>query len=130
MTSPQVAIQVADEAFVVAPARAVAARLSDPAALRRWFPDLVLTVREDRGEQGVRWSVGGAVTGTSEVWLEPMLDGVLVHYYLHVVSPEQAGDVAAQTRGRRLAGKAMVFELKRVLEAGRAAGEPPSLDVK
>ena len=46
---------------------------------------------EDRGPSGQRWTVTGALTGTMEVWLEPMMDGVLLHYFLHA---EPAGVTA------------------------------------
>jgi hypothetical protein len=40
-------------------------------------------VIEDRGPAGQRWTVAGPLTGTMEVWLEPVMDGVLLHYFLH-----------------------------------------------
>lgn len=46
-------------------------------------PDLALTVVEDRAEKGMRWAVAGPLTGTMEIWLEPVLDGVVLHYFLH-----------------------------------------------
>ncbi len=125
-------IQVADQTFVAAAPEKVAARVSVPARWRAWWPDLVLDVREDRAEKGVRWTVAGPLTGTMEVWLEPVMDGTIVHYFLHAeptgVSPEGLAslDLAGMNHARRLAGKEMTFELKRHLEAGRPAGEPPA----
>lgn len=72
-------IQIADETFVAADPAAVGAAVADPASWRRWWPDLRLTVIEDRGELGHRWTVTGALTGTMEVWLEKVLDGVVLH---------------------------------------------------
>ncbi|MGW4327229.1 polyketide cyclase / dehydrase and lipid transport [Nocardia sp. NPDC004573] len=121
-------IQVADQTFVAASGAAVADLLSAPNQWRRWWPDLDLEVREDRGEKGIRWSVAGALTGTMEVWLEPSLDGVILHYFLHA-EPQPAlpvGKLAAANRARRVAGKSMSFELKSRLEAGRAAGVAPA----
>ncbi|MBF6469056.1 polyketide cyclase / dehydrase and lipid transport [Nocardia beijingensis] len=121
-------IQVADQTFVAASGAAVAELLSAPNQWRRWWPDLDLEVREDRGEKGIRWSVAGALTGTMEVWLEPSLDGVILHYFLHA-EPQPAlpvGKLAAANRARRVAGKNMSFELKSRLEAGRAAGVAPA----
>ncbi len=66
-----------------------------------------------------------------EVWLEPVMDGVIVHYFLHAeptgVSPSGLADLdlAAMNRARRVDGKVMSFELKRKLEAGRPAGVAP-----
>ncbi|MBU3064031.1 polyketide cyclase / dehydrase and lipid transport [Nocardia sp. NEAU-G5] len=126
-------IQVADQTFVAAPGSAVGELLADRARWRRWWPDLTLEVREDRADKGIRWTVGGAVTGTMEVWLEPSLDGVILHYFLHAepARPVTAGPAAmrellAVNRARRVAGKKMSFEIKARLEAGRAAGEPPA----
>ncbi|MDG3011955.1 polyketide cyclase / dehydrase and lipid transport [Rhodococcus sp. D2-41] len=124
-------IQVADQTFIAVPPEAVAAELADRRKWRRWWPDLALTVVEDRAEKGIRWTVAGPLTGTMELWLDPVLDGTMVNYFLHaepvVTSAEQAArlDLAEMNRLRRVAGKELSFELKRRLEAGRAAGEEP-----
>ena len=124
-------IQVADQTFVAADPAAVGRAIADSASWRRWWPDLLLTVVEDRGQLGHRWTVNGALTGTMEVWLEPSLDGVILHYFLHA---EPAGVAAWQlakmnlaklNHRRRVAGKKMSFELKRTLEATRPVGMPP-----
>jgi hypothetical protein len=120
-------IQVADQTFIVASGAAVGEMLADRARWRRWWPDLILEVREDRADKGIRWTVSGALTGTMEVWLEPSLDGVILHYFLHA-EPAQAAaprELVAANRARRVAGKKMSFEIKARLEAGRPAGEPP-----
>ncbi|KMJ49508.1 polyketide cyclase / dehydrase and lipid transport [Rhodococcoides fascians] len=117
-------IQVADQTFVAAPGAAVAQAFVSPERWRRWWPDLSLTVTEDRGEKGIRWSVRGGVVGTMELWLEPVLDGVIVHYFLHA-EPASPSESATEQHARRVAGRAMTFELKRELEAGRSAGEAP-----
>lgn len=123
-------IQVADQTFVAASGAAVAEVLGGPNKWRQWWPDLTLDVREDRGDKGIRWSVTGALTGTMEVWLEPSLDGVIMHYFLHC-EPEGAQrmsprELAAANRKRRVAGKEMSFEIKARLEAGRPAGVSPT----
>ena len=121
-------IQIADETFVAADPADVGRAVADPASWRRWWPDLRLTVVEDRGAVGQRWTVTGALTGTMEVWLEPVLDGVILHYFLHA---EPAGAAAWQlakmnlpkmNHRRRVAGKNMAFEVKRTLEASRPIG--------
>ncbi|MBY4038876.1 polyketide cyclase / dehydrase and lipid transport [Rhodococcus fascians] len=117
-------IQVADQTFVAAPGAAVAQAFVSPERWRRWWPDLSLTVTEYRGEKGIRWSVRGGVVGTMELWLEPVLDGVIVHYFLHA-EPASSSESATEQHARRVAGRAMTFELKRELEAGRSAGEAP-----
>jgi hypothetical protein len=121
-------IQIADETFVAADPVEVGRAIGDPASWRRWWPDLILTVVEDRGDKGHRWTVAGALTGTMEVWLEPVLDGVVLHYFLHA---EPSGVAAWQlakmnlpktNHRRRVAGKNMAFEVKRTLEATRPVG--------
>lgn len=121
-------IQIADETFVAADPAEIGAAVSDPPNWRRWWPDLRLDVVEDRKDKGIRWTVTGALTGTMEIWLEPMLDGALLHYFLH---GEPAGAAAWQLAGmnmakvnhrRRVAGKKMAFEVKTMLERSRPIG--------
>lgn len=124
-------IQVADEMFVAADPAAVGLAVSDPAAWRRWFPDLLLEVIEDRAEKGMRWTVAGPLTGTMEIWLQPVLDGVVLHYFLHAEPAGVTGaqlakmNLGAMTYERRVAGKRMAFEVKNLLEASRQVGLAP-----
>lgn len=125
-------IQVADQTFVAADAAAVGAAVGDPSQWRRWWPDLQLQVIEDRADKGVRWTVGGPLTGTMEIWLEPALDGVLLHYFLHA-EPTGAGarqlarlNLAKLNHRRRVAGKRMAFEVKHRLERSRPVGVAPN----
>lgn len=124
-------IQIADETFIAADPVAVGAAVADPANWSRWWPDLRLTVVEDRGEVGQRWTVTGELTGTMEVWLEKVRggpDGVVLHYFLHAEPSGAAAwelakmNFAKMTHRRRVAGKDMAFELKRTLEAERPVG--------
>lgn len=121
-------IQVADETFVTADPTDAGAAVSDRGSWRRWWPDLRLTVVDDRGALGIRWTVAGALSGTMEIWLEPALDGVILHYFLHA---EPAGAAAWQlarmnlaklNHQRRVAGKQMAFEVKATLERARPVG--------
>jgi hypothetical protein len=90
-----------------------------------------LTVVEDRAEMGHRWTVTGALTGTMEIWLEPALDGVILHYFLHAEPSGVAAwqlakmNLAKMNHQRRVAGKKMAFEVKQRLEASRPVGLPP-----
>ncbi|BBX96898.1 polyketide cyclase / dehydrase and lipid transport [Mycobacterium lacus] len=124
-------IQIADETFVAADGARVAAAIADRSSWRRWWPDLRLTVTEDRGDRGIRWAVAGALTGTAEVWLEPSFDGVLLHYYLHAEPTGAAAwqlarmNLAKMTHRRRVAGKKMAFEVKATLERSRPIGVSP-----
>jgi hypothetical protein len=127
-------VQIADETYVAADPARIGAAVGDPANWRRWWPDLLLEVTEERGSQGVRWKVAGPLTGTMEIWLEPMLGGALLHYFLHA---EPSGvpaarlaklNLAKMTHRRRVAGKKMAFEVKMTLERSRPVGISPMLD--
>lgn len=123
---------MADVAFVAAHPSAVAAAMAGAQRWRGWFPDLRLTVTEDRGELGVRWKVDGAVTGTSEFWIEPHLDGSLLHYFLHAepksaMTPER---IAADVQARRVRGHDAMFDVKFTAEAGRVLGGPAAGEVQ
>lgn len=121
-------VQIADETFVCADPADVGRAVADPANWRRWWPDLRLTVIEDRAEKGQRWTVAGALTGTMEIWLEEALDGVILHYFLHAEPAGAAAwelakmDLAKLNHRRRVAGKVMSFEIKQRLEASRPIG--------
>ena len=117
-------VQIADETFVCADPADVGRAVADPAGWRRWWPDLRLTVVEDRGPAGQRWTVAGGLTGTMEVWLQPMMDGVILHYFLHAEPPgdRTQPDLAKLNHNRRVAGKRMAFEIKTRLEAQRPVG--------
>ncbi len=124
-------IQIADEMFVAADPAAVGRAVADPASWRRWWPDLRLEVVEDRADKGMRWTVTGPLAGTMEIWLEPVLDGVLLHYFLHAEPSGVAAwqlakmNLAKLTHQRRVAGKRMAFEVKATLEASRPVGVAP-----
>ncbi|GAB19365.1 hypothetical protein GOEFS_081_00550 [Gordonia effusa NBRC 100432] len=125
-------IQVADEIFVAAAPELVTDVIADRGLWRTWWPDLRLRVTEDRRHEGMRWTVEGPLTGTMELWCEAVMDGFVLHYYLHAepagVLPgdEQARSraLAEANRLRRVAGKTMSFDVKQRLEAGREPGDP------
>jgi hypothetical protein len=87
------AVDVVDSTWFAAPATAVAALFADPSNWRRWWPELTLEVDEWRNEKGVRWlvpavrGIGEGLAGSAEVWLEPMFDGVVAHFFLRLDPP-------------------------------------------
>ncbi|MUL65331.1 polyketide cyclase / dehydrase and lipid transport [Mycobacterium sp. CBMA 234] len=121
-------IQISDETFVCADPADVGAAVANEKSWRRWWPDLKLTVVEDRGPAGQRWTVTGALTGTMEVWLEGVMDGVVLHYFLHAEPTGVSGADLAELNlpemihRRRVAGKNMAFEIKTDLERSRPVG--------
>lgn len=122
-------IQVADQTFIAADPVDIGQTISNPADWRRWWPDLQLNVVEERGAKGIRWTVAGPLTGTMEVWLEPVLDGAILHYFLHAepVGAKAArvgtSNLAQLNHARRIAGKRFAFGVKQQLEVGRPIGE-------
>lgn len=125
------AIDLVDETFLAVPPRLVAKAFADPASWARYWPDLELEVYRDRGDEGLRWTVKGALVGTMEVWCEQVMDGTVLHYYLRA-TPSNAGDltprqVRAHYAQRAKAAKAIALGLKDVLEDGREPGTPPTV---
>jgi hypothetical protein len=127
-------VDVVDETFLAVAPGTVAAEFADASRWPALWPDLRLEVMTDRGDEGLRWTVQGALVGSMEVWLEPVLDGTLLHYYLRAdpagpdgtPRPAQPRHGAAEAGRRQRAAKAIAFACKDRLEAGRAPGEPPA----
>ena len=107
-------IDTSDEVFVVASPCSIADHVKDSRRLSAWFPGVVLSVIEDRGCAGMRWAATGAVSGTAEIWIEPVMDGAVIHTFLR-------GEVAT-SKPWPLTVKKAAFSIKDALEAGRVAG--------
>lgn len=114
-------VDIADETFIVAAPAVVAAAVGDPARWHRWWPDLELDMVRDRGDEGIAWTVRGAVVGEMEIWLEPFADGVILHHLLRADAPGKRSHRWWDARTR--AWKRHVHRLKDELEAGRAPGQ-------
>jgi hypothetical protein len=124
-------IDLVDDTFVAAPPEQVASAVADPRQWALWWPDLTLTTTRDRGAKGRQWRVDGSLQGTSELWLQPWRDGVLVHYYLRVdlgggsgAGTATTGRLDRERRRRAQQWKRAVHALKDDLERGREPGEP------
>nr|WP_141978276.1 polyketide cyclase / dehydrase and lipid transport [Saccharothrix saharensis] len=129
LSSSVPSVDVVDETFLAVPPAVVAAAFAPPGAWAEFWPDLSLEVYADRGAEGLRWTVAGALVGTMEVWLEPVLDGTLLHYFLRADLPGDASDkrTRREVRRRQLAAKRVSLGLKLILEDGRPPGVPPVL---
>lgn len=97
------AIDVVDSTWICARPAEVAAIVAEPANWRRWWPRLELEVDEWRGTKGMRWLVrpserGARLAGSMEVWIEPIFDGVVVHYFLRL---DGVGGRAVSARAAR-----------------------------
>jgi hypothetical protein len=131
-------LDVVQEMFVAATPPVVAARLGRPDVRRALWPDLAVTVSQERGLEGQRYAVAGSWHGTAELWLSPCLDGVLVHAYLRVDRsgslpagsarpPLRPGRSRAELCRRDRHMRRALWVFKDELEAGREPGEPPAL---
>ncbi|MQA16381.1 MAG: polyketide cyclase / dehydrase and lipid transport [Pseudonocardiaceae bacterium] len=129
-----VSVDVVDETYLAVSPRIMAAVFADRNAWCGLWPDLRLEVFADRGDEGLRWTVTGALVGSMEVWLEPVAGGgTMLHYFLRADPADRTGTPrpAGRRRGereaarRQRAAKRMALTLKRHLEGGRPPGEPP-----
>jgi hypothetical protein len=118
------AIDVVDETFITVPPATLARLFSDVDQCRRWWPDLTLAVYADRGDAGLRWTVTGALVGTMEVWLEAVLDGTVLHYFLRA-DAKPGVDPVKHALMRQFAAKRIALGLKAGVEKGRAPGLAP-----
>ena len=118
-------LNLVDETYVVADRQVLAAVVADRARWHQWWPELTLTVFMDRGVDGIRWSISGALVGSSEIWLEQVGDGVLLHYYLRAETALRGRCKIDKVRNRHaMAWKRSVWALKDELEGDRRPGDP------
>jgi hypothetical protein len=121
-------VEIADDTFIVAAPLDVAAVVADAGRWRQWWPDLELTVTRDRGSAGLVWAVRGPLEGEMEVWLEPVADGVVLHYLVRADTADPRPDRLREQRTR--AWKRHAHRLKDELETGREPGRPRRTAVK
>ncbi|CAB4867665.1 MAG: polyketide cyclase / dehydrase and lipid transport [Actinobacteria bacterium] len=118
-------LDLVDETYLVADRQLLATVVADRARWNEWWPDLTLTVFMDRGVDGIRWSISGTLVGSSEIWLEPVGDGVLLHYYLRAEPALRGLRKIEKLRSRHaMAWKRSVWALKDELEGDRRPGDP------
>lgn len=114
-------LDLVDATFIVAPVAELQAILCDE---ERWRElGLDVTCYDDRGTSGKRWTLGGPLTGTAEIWLEPAYGGVIVHCYLRADPVGRAGEGALRRRFSRPL-KQWILQVKRRYDVDRPAGEP------
>lgn len=85
------AIDIVDSSWLGARPAVVAPAIADPANWRRWWPGLRLRAVDARGEKGVRWQVDAVaeesscgLSGSAEVWLQPVDGGTVAHFFLRL----------------------------------------------
>lgn len=129
-------INIVDSTWLGARPNVVAAVVAEPSNWSRWWPDIELEVAEARGTKGMRWTVrraGRNLAGSMEVWLEPVLDGVVAHFFLRLDRADgrrlRPGRVRRESNRRRRQAKLVFWTLGDCLDPGRIAriSAPPGL---
>jgi hypothetical protein len=121
-------IDVVDMTWIDVRPASLAPIMADPANWKRWWPDLRLQVDELRGPKGVRWLVpsgrNGTVTGSMEIWLQPVGAGTVVHFFLRLdgtrgrVGPRERDRIA---HGYRVAVKRVLWGVADRVDPARLA---------
>lgn len=114
------ALDIVDETFVRAPVGALRDVLCDETAWRAL--GIELSCYEDRGDEGKRWTVSGALSGTAEVWLEQNYGGVVVHFYLRA-DPHRLVSAPRLRARYAVPVKRWILDLKAGYDMARPAGE-------
>lgn len=132
-------LDIVEQAFIAAVPALVAAQVRGGTPARTLWPGLAVRVDEDRGLEGQRYLVAdagarvpgarrGALTGTAEIWLAPVVDGVLAHVFLRADPTPPAVWSPRLTRRRqehwRRHIRQALWAIKDDLEYGRRPGEP------
>jgi hypothetical protein len=121
-------IDVVDDTWIGVGPTVLGPIVGDAANWPRWWPELTVTVQQRRGVKGMRWLVpsgrGGTVTGSMEMWLQPVDDGTVVHYFLRLDG--KARPLRGRERERlqheyRVRMKAILFALADRVDPGRIA---------
>jgi hypothetical protein len=138
-TAAQGRLELVDETFLAATPDVVYRAYRERCAAQAWWPDWSLTVFMDRGQKGTRWSVSGpvdgrAAVGSAEIWLEPVLDGVVLHHFLRLDVAATPRCCARAARRYAVAWKQQMAAFKDDLERGRepgsaAVGSSPTTDL-
>lgn len=78
-------LDLIDDTYMACSPETLAPLVSSPGLAAELWPEWRVSVTEARGVEGVRWEVGGPVSGSAEVWIERYRDrGSVVHVYVRV----------------------------------------------
>jgi hypothetical protein len=91
-----------DSTWIGVATSAVAPLIADASRWSQWWPDLELRASEYRGLKGVRWLVRsaerGLFLGSMEIWLEPVAEGLVAHYFLRLDATAEAPSTRERER--------------------------------
>jgi hypothetical protein len=121
-------VDVVDSTWIGVAPSVVAPLVADASQWSQWWPDLDLRASEYRGVKGVRWLVRsaqrGRFAGSMEIWLEPVADGVVAHYFLRLDAkgePPSARDCERLVHHYRTQTKQAMWSLSDRVDPGRIA---------
>lgn len=119
-------VDVIDSTWVGVAPTALAPVIADASRWRGWWPDLDVRASEYRGVKGVRWLVrsahSGRLAGSMEIWLEPVSEGVVAHYFLRLDvtgTPLSAREHERLVHQYRTQAKRVMWQLSDSLDPGR-----------
>ncbi|HZE37601.1 MAG TPA: hypothetical protein VE172_02215 [Stackebrandtia sp.] len=118
---PQIDLIV--ETYVHAPAAVVAPRVADRGLAAALWPQWMVRVGEERGLEGIRWSLDDTrVDGSTEVWIQRLsADGCVLHAFARVdrrAKPWSGWRAAWLSRRTRTRMSTVLMSLKDDCEAG------------
>jgi hypothetical protein len=125
---PEPHVDVVDSTWIGVAPGAVAPVLADASRWSQWWPDLDVRASEYRGVKGMRWLVRsaerGRFSGSMEIWLEPVSDGVVAHYFLRLDATGEAPSSRERERlvhHYRTQTKRAMWALCDIVDPGRIA---------
>lgn len=102
-----VVADVIARAFVALPPRRLREQIEQQSVTALLFDELKLILTEDRADKGWRWQVDSPFRGSAEIWLEPALDGCVLHAFLRA---DDATAAHLDRRGRRMRLELFTFK--------------------
>jgi hypothetical protein len=111
-------IDIADDTVIYASTGELIAIIREQSTWVRWWPELTLEMYGDRGDKGLRWTVTGALVGSSEIWRESIETGsagevaTIVHYYLRANPTRSGSEIHSRTVTRSAREQREIHKLR------------------
>ena len=94
-------------AFIALTPQSLRRQIERHLATTSLFGEAELRLTEDRAAKGWRWQVTAPFQGSAEIWLEPALDGCVLHAFLRA---EDAAAARLADRGKRMRAELFAFK--------------------